>query len=94
MPTAKFMIQLELHQHVKPSFIELYLSVRVEIINCYYNAYSYFDIQAMHAHGSSTNPTTVVIKNTTFLHYTHNRFRYLAHSDSEVSFFYYQISHF
>ena len=83
------MMQLESHRLVKPSLIKLYLNIRVEIINCYFNAYSDNDIQAMQAHGSSANPTTVVIKNTTFSYYTNNTFPYLPHDDTlDLSFIY------
>ena len=82
-------MQLGSDRLVKPSLIKLYLSVRVEIINCYFNAYSDNDIQVMQAHGNSTNPTTVVIKNTTFSYYTNSTFPYLPHDDTlDLSFIY------
>ena len=87
--SANNVMQLGSHRLVKSSLIKLYLSVIVEFINCSFKAYSDYDIQVTQVQGSSTNPTIVVIKNTTFSYYTNNTFLNFSHDDAlDLSFIY------
>ena len=62
-------LQLSPRQYLKPALIKIQLSVRLEFKNCYFQADSEYDGQVLQANGSSTNPATVVIDNTTFSYY-------------------------
>ena len=66
-------IQLGPRRYVKPALIKMQLSIRLEFKNCYFQADSEKDGQVLQAHGSSINPATVVINNTTFSYYTSQR---------------------
>ena len=62
-------LQLGPRRYVKPALIKIQLSVRLEFKNCYFQADSEYDGQVLQIHGSSRNPATVVIDNTTFSYY-------------------------
>ena len=62
-------LQLGPRRYVKPSLIRIRQSVRLEFKSCYFQADSEYDGQVLQAHGSSTNPATIVINNTTFSYY-------------------------
>ena len=57
------------HRCVKPALIKLYMSVRLEFENCYFNAKSVNEAQVLQTHGSSSNPAMLIIKNTTFSYF-------------------------
>lgn len=62
-------LQLGPRRYVKPALIKIHLSVRLEFKNCYFQADSEYDGQVLQAHGSSRNPATIVVDNTTFSYY-------------------------
>ena len=84
-------LQTGLHQYVKPSLIKLYLKVILEFNSCYFHTNNEQELQVLQVHGSSTNPATVVIKNTTFSYYTKKTNPYKHWLDdgiSDLSFMY------
>ena len=68
--TMHNIMQVSPRRYVKPALIKLHLNVRLEFENCRFYANSEHEAQIVQAHGSGTNPATVVIKNTTFSYYT------------------------
>ena len=74
------------------SLIRLYLNVRLELNNCYFHANNEEEVQVLHVHSNSTNPTNVLIKNTTFSYYTSktNPYKHWIDDDgaSDFSFMY------
>ena len=63
-------MQVGPRRYVKPTLIKLYLTIRLELMDCYFHANSEHDVQVLQTHGIITNPAIVVIKNTTFSYYT------------------------
>ena len=65
-------MQVSPHQYVKPALIKLHMNVRLELENCRFHSNSEREAQIIQALGmcNSTNPVTIVIKNTTFSYYT------------------------
>ena len=55
---------------MKPTLIKLFLTIRLELKNCYFHANGEHDVQILQTHGDIINPATVVIRNTTFSYYT------------------------
>ena len=68
--TMHNIMQVSPRRYVKPALIKVHLNVRLEFKNCRFYANSEHEAQIVQAHGSGTNPATVVIKNTTFSYYT------------------------
>ena len=62
-------LQLGPRHYAKPALVKIQLRTNLEFKNCYFQSDSEYDGQVFQTDGSSTNPSTIIINNSTFSYY-------------------------
>ena len=62
-------LQLGPRHYEKPALIKIKLRIKLEFKNCFFQSDSEHDGQMLQTDGSSTNPSTIIINNSTFSYY-------------------------